>query len=172
MGEVNNNDNTLNSSESAFIKQIYSLSVPIIKDFIYEIAKFENDEDILFKLSEFEVDVMGSIKIDYEKEDNTKMSYYIVLKICENDHNINLEFNKIKPHISENQWNHILKYVSCLVCIVRTIYASSYQNFDMGEKYKEILIDPETSTLYIPNFHKRIGIFIEDNIIETNSVEE
>lgn len=141
---------------------IYSLSLPSIKNLLLAIADKTDNTINIEKINDlYNISEIGSFKIDYSK-DNKACVTYIILKNCDKDHNLTNEFDKLKPYLSEQQWNKVLGYLSSLVYFIRVVYENIYKNIHMGTEYEKLLLDSSNTTLYVPNIDIRIGIFLEE----------
>jgi len=145
------------------IKMIEMLTIPVIKDLLiilynkYKIC----DEEKIIELDEYKSE-LGSIKVSYNKENETKC-VYIILKICDKNHDLGTEINKIKPYVTEDQWKQILTYLSTTVFILRTIYSSIYEKLNCtSDAYKNLSVDMQNTTIYLDGVDERIGIFFEE----------
>ena len=143
-------------------KMIYSLSIPVIKEVLYSIVDKCERTDLYGKIDELcPVGEIGSFKVTYQ-ENGVKKDAYILLQICNVNHDLTLQFDKIKQYTTDDQWKQILKCLSSMIFIVRTIYIDMYNKLELDDiDYKELQVDPINTTLYIPNLSKRIGIFID-----------
>jgi hypothetical protein len=104
----------------------------------------------------------GCLKVEYKKDDISKV-VYIVLQDCDKEHNLTDQFDKLRPFISDDKWQHLLKCMSTIVFLIRSIFKELISKFDVDYA---LLVDPSNTTLYVDGFPKRIGIFIVDEKIE------
>ena len=145
---------------------IQSLSLPIIKDLltivVNKLDKYELYKDSLDSLIKDNDSVIGTFKIDYIK-DGTNCEAYVLFKICDVNHDLTVEFNKVKNYISAEQWQHVLKHISTMIYVLRIMYKKVINDMDLGDLYSELLVDILTTTMYLPGITERIGIFIENN---------
>lgn len=150
------------------VNMIYSLAIPSIKVLLIEIANKLN-MDILDNINNLSIneDNIGSYKVDFEKE-SKKETLYILLKTCTKDHDLSCQFNKIQPYISQSQWDQLLKYISSLVFLVRTIYTAECTKLGITHTYNTLNVDNTNTTLYINDIDTRIGIFVESHQNDKN----
>jgi hypothetical protein len=153
---------------------IQSISLPIIKDYLILILKKENAllrKDIIDKVNSLVKNnegLIGSFKINYNNGKKEKEAY-LMFKICNNDHDIAKEFDKIKKYLSENQWKYVLNCISTMIYVLRMMYKGiindfkELDNFILPVEYSELSVDHSTSNLFIHGMDERIGIFIENN---------
>jgi hypothetical protein len=135
----------------------YSLAAPTIKEMLLAIAKYTNNDTTEID-SLYIDDNIGSFKIDNV---NNKAAH-IMLKTCDKNHDLNAEFNKLKPYINSDHWKQVLNWMSSLVLLVRSIYKQIYvSQFNFGSEFDHLEVDMDNTTLYVPNIDIRIGIFIE-----------
>jgi hypothetical protein len=143
-------------------KLLLSMVIPAIKTFINQFDNIDNDK--LNKLCW--ITEVGCLKVDYYNKKTEKQdTIHILLKECDKDHNLTNELDKLKQHLDDDKWNEILKQLSSLILLTRSIYSYTMQQLNQSEgssKYDDILsVDMDNTTLYIKNYNNRIGIFLE-----------
>jgi hypothetical protein len=122
---------------------IYALTIPVIKELFVDFV----DHNIISTIKD--VDNLGAVKIN---------DSFIYLKVCDKDHDLTQEFNKLQPYLSNVQWDHVLRIISLMVFMVRSIYKNLCDEYNINST---LLVDTNNTTLYTANTYKRIGIFIE-----------
>lgn len=140
-----------------------AVSLPIIRELLTIICKKLNKynelKDKIESLVSGNEDLIGSFKVDYFNE--TQKEAYLIFKICSEDHDVMLEFNKVKPYVTDEQWASVLKCVSSMVYILRMMYKGIIKDFELPEEYGELYVDVNTSNLFIIGIRERVGIFVE-----------
>lgn len=124
---------------------ICAFVIPVIKDLLSDFI----DPSIISEIEE--VPNLGAIKVN---------EMFIYLNICDKEHNLDIQFNKLKPNLSPDQWNKVLGIISMIIFMART----SYKNICEKHNIESILlVDNNNTTLYTNNSKKRIGIFVNKN---------
>lgn len=141
-----------------------AISLPIIKEIVTIICKkiniYNDRKEKIGLLVSGNEDLIGSFKIEYTINEEKKEAF-LMFKICDSNHDVMTEFNKVKPYVTEEQWASVLKCVSSMIYILRTMYKEIIKDFNISEEYSEIQVDYNKSSLYINNIEERIGVFVE-----------
>jgi len=145
------------------VSMLESMVIPVIKELLYKLVDQLDRRDLYPTIDTMcDVPDLGSLKIDYTINNEPKTTY-IVLKICNKNHDLTTEFDKLSPYVSEMQWKQILQTLSTVVLLVRTIYSNLYNNLGINDvQYSCLYVDPINTTLCIDSIDDRIGIFIDD----------
>lgn len=113
---------------------------------------------------------IGCYQVNYiNKFSNEKETVYILISPCTKDHNLTEQLDKLKIYISDSEWSQVLKSLSTLILLTRTIYHSIYMDnknlfndiVDDDKEYSTLSVDLSNTTLYLHGIPERIGIFIE-----------
>lgn len=154
-------------------KQVLALGFPSVRIMLHAISKHFDKLHVSSRIEEIcHVQEVGCISVEFfNKNLEQKETIVIVLKECKKNHNLTEQLNKLKVHLDEDKWNNILKNISSMVFIARSLYASIYEhNLDLIEeivgsdninKYSKLSIDIDNTTLFLPDIDDRIGIFLE-----------
>jgi hypothetical protein len=145
------------------ISMLESMVIPVIKELLYKLVDHLDRKDLYPTIDTMcDITELGSLKISYTIN-NEPYTTYIVLKICNKNHDLTAEFNKLSPYVSEIQWKQVLQTLSTVVLLVRTIYSKLYDNLGINDvQYSCLYVDPINTTLGIDGIDERIGIFIDD----------
>jgi len=155
-------------------KQILAIGFPSVRIMLYALAKHFNKENVESRIEEVcHIQDIGCFNIDYyNKETDKKDTVLIFLKECGADHNLSDQLNKLRPYLDDEKWKNILKTLSYLILLTRNIYVSIYDNnkelieeivgINNIETYNKLNVDPDNTTLYLPNIEDRVGIFFEN----------
>lgn len=161
------------SEEEQFQKQMLALGFPTVRIMLYALAKKYGKEHVNQHIEEIcHISDVGVLNIDYyNKIKDKKELIIIVLKQCTKDHDLSEQLDKLRPHLDDGKWNDVLKSLSTLILLARTIYTNIYDNnLDLIEeivgkneinKYNKLQVDIANTTLYLPDIDDRIGIFLE-----------
>lgn len=152
-------------------KLILSMGSNASRYMLKSYVSYFNRLDLLDKIDEIcSVQEIGCYQVDYtNKFSNEKEIIYILIAPCTKDHDLTNELDKLKPYISETEWNQVLKSLSTLVLITRSIYTSIYLDnkllFDEctneNTDFSKLQVDMSNTTMYLPSIPERIGIFLE-----------
>ena len=153
-------------------KRILAMGFPSVRIMLYALAKKYDKHNIEDRIEEIcHIQEIGCLNIDFfNKTENKKDTIFIFMKECTKDHNLDEQIDKLKPHIDEEKWKDVLKSLSSIILLTRSIYTSIYENNTefikelVGEdinKYCKLHVDPINTTLYLPDIDDRIGIFFE-----------
>jgi hypothetical protein len=137
---------------------IYSLTIPVIRELFYRLADKYERTNLYPKIAELcQVQEVGSFKISLPDTRNV----YIILKLCDYKHDLTKEFDRVKPYVNENQWNQIIKCISSMIFVFRSVFSELYKRLDF-EVENELLVDPDNTTLYLECLSERVGVFFEE----------
>ena len=121
---------------------------------------------------------VGCMKVDFFNQTTQAPDVaYLVLDRCPRHHNLGAELNKLEVHVSSDKWPEILRSLSSLVHIGRTVYSqAARKNHNLikqifgasaddarwnGTQYLDLQVDHKNTTLFIePDWPDRIGIYI------------
>jgi hypothetical protein len=119
---------------------------------------------------------IGCMQVDFlNKSTNKQDRVYLVLDVCQKNHDLTAELDKIKPFVTEEKWVDVLKSLANLIFFGRTVYANESRKHvtlihdivgpeTKAETLAELLnfkVDPDNTTLYLdPLWSERIGIFV------------
>jgi hypothetical protein len=113
---------------------------------------------------------VGGMNIEYDDTDTGKKSFfYIIMNKCNKNHDLHEQFNKVKKYFSEETWKQLLKHISMLIYLCRSIYKINMQMcvndmFQLGYDINDVdqlKIDPTNTTLYLfEEWDERMGIYI------------
>jgi hypothetical protein len=136
-------------------------------------------KDALCAVAEFSaVTEVGCIKVDFFNQTSGKHDIaYLVLDKCPRDHNLGVQLDNLKVHVSDDKWPEVIRSISMLIHIGRVVYGQvarnnldlirrihGYTPDDPCTKYLDLLVDRENTTLFLePSWPSRIGIFIRLN---------
>jgi len=158
-------------------KTVLSMGIPTCRIMMQTLLQKSESTDESAKFNFYQkieeltnIEKVGGMNIEYEDMDTGKKTFfYIIMNKCHKDHDLNMEFNKIKKNFSEETWKQLLKHVSMLIYLCRSIYKINMQacindifhlGFDINE-IEELKIDPRNTTLYInEEWDERMGIYI------------
>lgn len=156
-------------------KQILAMGFPSARIMLHALAKYYNKECFNDKIEEIcHIQDVGCLNIKfYNKNENKEDFMLIFLKECKQDHNLTEQLDKLKIHLSDNEWKEVIKSLSTVILLARKIYTSIYDNNielvkeivgdNNIEKYNNLLVDILNTTLYLPDIEDRIGIFVDNN---------
>lgn len=156
-------------------KQILAMGFPSARIMLLALAKYYNKEYLNNEIEEIcHIQEIGCLNVDYfNTVSNEKDNILIFLKECDKDHDLSIQLDKLKNHLTEDKWKEVLKSLSAIILFARKIYTSIYVNNlelirkivndENINKYNTLFIDPINTTLYLPNLDDRIGIFFENN---------
>jgi hypothetical protein len=152
-------------------KLILAVGSHVSKIMLKSMVTYFNRQDLIEFIDTLcSVDEIGCYQIDYiNKLTDQQETAYIVLGACDKDHNLTEQLDKLKIYVTDTQWAKVLKSLSSLILLTRSIYSSIYldnkQLFDdvitNDQDYNKLLVDTANTTLYLPCVSERIGIFIE-----------
>lgn len=113
------------------------------------------------------IEGLGCLTIRFKDGSGAEEIAYLVLDICDRDHDLTAQFDLLRPRVSEEQWMTILKHMSFLIGMGRRVFsllAASHPEIISavrGNDDTTLHVDPTNTTLYMTeSFPKRIGIFI------------
>jgi hypothetical protein len=154
-------------------KQILAMGYPSAKIMLYELAKYYNRTDLFSEIENiFSISENGCLKIEYNNITNNKKEYIIIyMKECDKDHDLSIQMDKLKLYINQDKWNEVLKSLSMLILLIRSIYTTVYENnidlicnivgVDNLPIFSKLHVDLSNTTLYLPMISTRLGIFFE-----------
>ena len=132
--------------------------------------------DATREVTEFSpVTEVGCMKIDFINIVTQKPDVaYILLDQCPKGHNLGAQISKLKPLVPEGKWPEVLKHMSMLIQIGRSVYGNTTRQhlplirklFDLAaddkcEKYLDFRVDQANTTLYVDaDWPNRVGIFV------------
>jgi hypothetical protein len=115
------------------------------------------------------IEKVGGMNIEYDDVDTGKKTFfYIIMNKCHKSHNLYEQFDKVKKHFNEATWTQLLKHISMLIYLCRSIYKINMQAciddmFNLGYDINDVdqlKIDPSNTTLYInEEWDERMGIY-------------
>ena len=118
---------------------------------------------------------IGCMKVDFFNQSTGAPDIaYLVLDRCSRYHDLGSELDKLKVHISDKKWPDIIRSISTLVHVGRTVYGQAARKHlsliqqifdgaadDPGTKYLDLQVDPKNTTLFIEaSWPSRVGIYI------------
>ena len=154
-------------------KQVLALGFPSVRIMLYAMANHFDKAYVSPRIEEIcHVQEIGCINVEYFNKTTEKdETVIIVLKECKSDHNLTEQLDKLRINIDEDKWSKVLKNISSMLFVARSLYASIYKsNLDLiGEivgvdnisNYNTLIVDVTNTTLYLPNIDDRIGIYLE-----------
>ena len=154
-------------------KQMLAMGFPSLRILLYALVKkYNKGNDYNVHIENIcHIQEVGCLDIKYfNKVSNKQETAFIVLKECKADHDVSYELDKLRVHLNEEQWSNILKSLSFVILLTRSIYSSIYEeNLDFIQNivgndvglYNTVHVDPANTTLYLPDVEDRIGIFVE-----------
>lgn len=154
-------------------KQILAMGFPSARIMFHALANKYCREYLGPRIDEIcHIQEVGCLNIDFfNKTENKKDNIFIFMKECNEKHDLDIQIDKLKPHIDEEKWKEVLKSLSAIILLTRSIYTSIYENnLDFIEelvgkenvnKYNKLQVDNSNTTLYLPDVDDRIGIFFE-----------
>jgi len=165
----------LTDDDKQGIRDIHNLTISMcihsIINFFKEYVQRSNVEDkelflqrLEAKLNGYEV---GCMEVKFHNGTVPNIAY-LYLDLTEINHDLTHELNKIKNFILPEKWKDILKSLSTMIFIIRTVYKQVYNEFiDIVHAvcpsidFSDLKVDISNTTLYVEDtFPVRIGIFI------------
>lgn len=142
-------------------KLIFMMVVPVIKDYVIALAEKEDIKGVNKKLSELHgFENVGAMQLRYGGVKNS----YIMLAVCKEDHDLENEFNKIRPYIKDDDWASLLKTLSVIVNLAISCYYIMLKDAGIDSSKYMLSVDKKNTTLYINDFDIRLGVtIIEDS---------
>jgi hypothetical protein len=131
-------------------------------------------KDALATIDKFSpITEVGCMKIDFfNKTTNSPDIAYLLLDKCSKNHNFGEQLDKIKCHISDTKWQDVIKSISMLIHVGRSVYSQlARMNIDLIKKiyniqddaqcakYLDLQVDMTNTTLF-NNDADRLGIFV------------
>lgn len=120
----------------------------------------------------------GCQRIDYQDlATGLRRTKYLELDVCDANHDLNAQLDPLKAAIGDEKWPGVLKHLSVLVGIGRSVYTKfAHENPSLmaeirqwlPEKDKEqdlltLLVDTTNTTLYVlKHLPRRVGIFARE----------
>ncbi len=156
-------------------KQVLAMGFPSTRIMLYALANHFDKNYVGNRIEEIcHIQDVGCLNIDYfNKYTEQKDNMLIIMKECTSDHNLSEQLDKLKVHLDDSQWAEVLKSLSTVILLIRTIYTSIYENnLDLIEeivgtenisKYSKLNVDSFNTTLYLPDIDDRIGIFFQNS---------
>lgn len=136
----------------------------------------EAKKEALRAIAEFSpLTEVGCMKVDfYNQTSGSPDVAYLILDKCPRLHNLGAQIDKLKAHVSDEKWPEVIRSLSMLVHIGRSVYGQTARKHldlirqihgsaadDPCTKYLDLQIDRENTTLFLdPSWPSRIGIFI------------
>ena len=110
----------------------------------------------------------------YNKELKSTRLAHLVLGECKRNHNLDDQINKIRHHLSNDEWLIIVRKLSELVSIGRMVFTQavrknihilrtimSYSEEEPCTQYLTLRVDPANTTMFVDEqWETRIGIYI------------
>jgi len=165
----------LTDDDKQGLRDIHNLTISMcihsIVNFLKEYVQRSNVKDkelflqrLDLKLKEYEV---GCMEVKFHNGIGADIAY-LYLDLSEINHNLTYELEKIKKYILPEKWKDILKSLSTMIFILRTVYKQVYNEFiDIIHSvcpsidFSDLNVDIANTTLYVEElFPVRIGIFI------------
>ena len=180
-GNNDNESNCRNSSNDHDInmpndmpKLILSIGSNASRYMLKSLVTNFNRPDLLDTIDSIcSVQELGCYQVEYvNKFSDEKELVYILIAPCDKDHNLTEQLDKLKVYVSDDEWAKVLKSLSTLVLLTRSIYSSIYLDNkklfdsvvnDTHTDYSKLSVDLTNTTMYLPNIPERIGIFLEKN---------
>jgi hypothetical protein len=118
---------------------------------------------------------VGCMKVDFFNQTlGAPDVAYLILDKCPRLHNLGAQIDKLKAHVSDEKWPEVIRSLSMLVHIGRSVYGQTARKHldlirqihgsaadDPCTKFLDLQIDRENTTLFLdPSWPSRIGIFI------------
>ena len=118
---------------------------------------------------------VGCMKVDFfNRGSGAPEIAYLVLGKCAKLHNLGEQLDKLKPHVSDAKWPEVIRSLSMLVHIGRSVYGQIARNHidlirringrapdDPCAEFIDLQVDRENTTLFINDgWPRRVGIFI------------
>jgi hypothetical protein len=154
-------------------KLILSIGSNAARYMLKSLVTHYNRSDLLDRIDLIcSVQELGCYQIDYtNKFSNEKEIAYILIAPCTEDHDLTEQLDRLRVYVSSEEWATVLKSLSTLILLTRSIYNSVYMdNKDMFNEvtsddtnldYSTLQVDMSNTTLYLPNVSERIGIYLE-----------
>jgi hypothetical protein len=154
-------------------KQILAMGYPSTRIMLLALVKYFNKEYMINDIENlFSITEIGCLKIDYINiTTNEKECMLVYIKECDKDHDLSNEIDKLKNNVDKDKWDSVLKSLSFLILLIRSIYNTVYENnIDLIRNiisdnylsmYNKLQVDIINTTLYLPYIDTRLGIFFE-----------
>lgn len=140
----------------------------------YTFSDHKRIEEMIFDISPITEASCFSVSF-VDKNTNKRHTAYLLLDECDANHNLEEQFDKFKPRVTEEEWTKVLRKLSEMIGIGRTVYAKTVQQnmqlirmiLGVGEndncaQYLMLKVDPSNTTMFVDELApKRIGIFIK-----------
>ena len=156
---------------------VISMGIPTCRIMLHTLLEKSECTDIAIKSQFFQkieqltnFEKVGGMNIEYDDSDTVKKTFfYIIMNKCDKNHDLHGQFNKVKRFFSEDTWGKLLKHISMLIYLCRSIYKINMQAcvddmFQLGYDINDVetlKIDPTNTTLYIfEEWSERMGIYI------------
>jgi hypothetical protein len=156
---------------------VISMGIPTCRIMMHTLLEKSESIDTVIKAQIFQkieqltnFEKVGGMNIEYDDSDTGKKTFfYIIMNKCDKDHDLNEQFNKIKRFFTEETWKQLLKHISMLIYLCRSIYKINIQScaddmFQLGYDINDVetlKIDPTNTTLYLfEEWDERMGIYI------------
>jgi hypothetical protein len=156
---------------------VISMGIPTCRIMLHTLLEKSESTDSAIKKQFFEkieqltsFEKVGGMNIEYDDSDTGKKTFfYIIMNKCDKNHDLHEQFNKVKRFFSEDTWGQLLKHISMLIYLCRSIYKINMQScaddmFQLGYDINDVetlKIDPTNTTLYIfEEWDERMGIYI------------
>jgi hypothetical protein len=155
---------------------VLSMGIPTCRIMFTTLLEKSPSEDNTIKTAFYKkidqltnIEKVGGMNIEYDDKDTGKKTFfYIIMNKCHKNHNLHEQFDKVKKHFDEATWTQLLKHVSMLIYLCRSIYKINMQAciddmFNLGydiNDVEQLQIDPSNTTLYInEEWDERMGIY-------------
>jgi hypothetical protein len=118
----------------------------------------------------------GCMQVDFYNTDSKEMStVYLELDVCNSNHDLGAEMDKLKRLIDKSKWGELLKHFSVLIAIGRSVFAKlARENADLISEIRSYLpenerqidlqtlsVDMSNTTLFVlRRLPRRVGIFV------------
>ena len=118
---------------------------------------------------------VGCMQVDFYNQATQRPDVaYLMLEQCQQGHDLGAQLDKIKPFVLPARWPEVLKHLSMLVYLGRSVYANVARQHlplirslaglpadDPCERYLNLQVDPVNTTLYLDaSWPGRVGIFV------------
>jgi hypothetical protein len=156
---------------------VISMGIPTCRIMMHTLLEKSESTDTGIKAQFFQkieqltnFEKVGGMNIEYDDFDTGKKTYfYIIMNKCKKNHDLHEQFDKVKKFFTEEKWKQLLKHISMLIYLCRSIYKINMQActddmFQLGYDINDVetlKIDPDNTTLYLfEEWEERMGIYI------------
>lgn len=159
-------------------KLTLSMGLPATREILYQMVDNSEceKEKALDRINDLHlVKETGCIKIDFLNTITKKADIaYIILDKCPKLHDVGIQLDILKVHVSNEKWIEILRSISMIIYICRAVYSQTViknidliryinqlPNSDLCSQFIDLKVDKSNTTLYLnEEWNHRIGIFI------------